>query len=377
MTAQAQKVAPLIVLLVFAVSHSPAEQDVHATWNAQGLLKYQNLSTNGTTNFEQNWNFAVTGSEGAPWKLSLDTTFPNPAYPIRTTEIIAYDGTNIYSVVYSSNRLDTTGGDVQVVPGNGQYPARVCSGPFPVDHSSACGVIWFAFFAGRYLNESNSRARFPDLLVTEARIDPMAWICDLEYKLTGAPPGSIISRARYFANSSYLLKDSLDYPELDEPETLVQDAVFANRVSQYAQLKSEDLVRAVYELQQSAPALGSATVPKAFICTLAAVPGRPDLLGGRFEGNVASLVESVSSNMLPELHGQVIVEDRRVRTKDVKNGKWRKDVYYQLDQTGWITDTNDTIIQSALGQRPLMKPVSLPHRASVRRKLNAGTSVTP
>lgn len=50
--------------------------------------------------------------------------------------------------------------------------------------------------------------------------------------------------------------------------------------------------------------------------------------------------------MLPTLTGRITVQDRRLRSKGSKT--WRREAFYILPTSNWITDTNDPVIKAAL-----------------------------
>jgi len=353
--------------LVCALASGSGAQAAHAMWVAEGLVNCQILTVDGKTNFEQAWTFSVYGEDAGPWKMMLETTFPSARLPIKTREILGFDGTNIYSVVYSSNRIDMSGGTVKIVAGDDHYPGQVCPGPYPVDYSSTVGFLWFAFFGGQHLEATNSRARFPNLLVTDARRDPMAWICDLDYSLTNLTGGALVNRAQFIANKNYLAKDSLDYPNLDEPEIPEQNSLFETQVQQYGDLKNEELARSTYELEELASASKGVFFPRRFTCFNSPLPSRPDLRGCLFNGEVTNFSESRQTSVMPEIIGTLTVEDRRARVKEKATGKWRRDVYYSLGDQGWITDTNDPVFQAAVAQKPLFARISFAGSAVPRR----------
>ncbi len=262
-------------------------------------------------------------------------------------EIIACDGKNIYGVLYSPESVKTTmDGGVKVVPSKGSSPARVSGGPYPVDYSSAVGLIWLAFFGGHYVDKSETQIPFPNLLVPDARQDPMAWACDMNYKLAQNNSDSLISSAQFLLNGGRLSNYTIDYPEMDEPGDNAALQHFFDSLHEYKSIGKESLARSIYYLDESTN-LNGLLIPTKFRCTLAPMPNNLYIKGNFFYAVVTNIViEQSSSPLLPDLKGSVWVEDRRLRIKN--SDYWRKDVYYSLGSDGWITDTNDARIQAAL-----------------------------
>jgi len=173
----------------------------------------------------------------------------------------------------------------------------------------------------------------------------------------------LLTFGSFVVNSNYFLKSGLDYPQLDDPVNEAELTTVTEQVKQYAALKGDTAVRAVYQLDES-QSINNTSLPKRFHCEVAPPPNRPDLRGGRFRGVVTNYLASVEWNPMPDLFGRVVVEDRRLRTKEAH--QWRKEVYYALPNDKWITDTNDPRIIQAISKAPMRPRADSAHYARMR-----------
>lgn len=337
------------VLLAFL--HVYADSNPHQGYSASGILTYTAKRTDGRILINQEWHFELSEHANGKWEMEVSTKYPNPSIPIETTSYLAYNGYDIYSVVYSSNRIDVRDGRIEVVQGNGEYPGRVSSGPYPIDHSSAVGALWLAFISGRYLPLSGEATNLPNLLVTDARKDPSAWTCQFEYELTNSNARRLLFSGRYLKMDGYIRSDPQSYAELDFAQTGEELDNLLHAFKQYSELTGDQRLRASYNLLSSTNIEGI-MIPLEFECVLAPLPGRSDLAGGQLAGRITSVHFSTGVLQLPPIHGKIQVEDMRMRVKDPE--KWRRSVYYYLDDSKWITDTNSAVIQESVARSPFL-----------------------
>jgi len=336
-----------------------SEAAFNPLYAAQGELVFESIRDQQKVVFRQVFRFNVAEDETHKWRLDLDTEYPDPKLPIKSLEKVAYDGKDVYSVVYSPQRtVRTATGQTQLVPNepiaSNQFPARVCSGPYPIDHSSAIGLIWLAFLSGNHLDQSIQKVRFPNLLTTYARRDPMAWICDLDYALAQSEKRPLLTWGRFSVNKSYISKSTLAYPQMDEPETPSDYTRVQKQIAQYSALSGDLLTRASYYLEET-NAINGVLIPQRFRCEVQSVPDYPTITG-RFEGIVTNTTPAPrDTKLMPSLLGKIHVQDRRVRYKN--RSSFRREVYYDLGSSGWITDTNEPAIMTALAAKPARRVI--------------------
>ena len=328
-------------IYIFGVYRGIASTEFEALYSARGKLQYT-VRTNDVPILEQEFKFSFLEGVGGQWRLDLSTTTPDQNR-INSTEILSFDLTNIYSITYSDARLEThLGSQPRVITGNSSYPARVCAGPFPIDHGPTAGLIWLAFVGGRYVDPTKKSQALPNLLVLpDARHDPMAWACSLDHvELSGGTRPLLLS-GQFRLDTNYLHGDSLQFGALDEPETEQDLQRFNSQIALYRSTSRARLVRASYRVERTSH-LGSIDIPEKFSADVASPLVIPDAYSGMttisIDGVVTDIVEHPSIELLPPLKGQVTVQDRRVRVKNARS--WRREVYYPLTNLNWVTDTN-------------------------------------
>jgi hypothetical protein len=252
------------------------------------------------------------------------------------------------SVLYSPNRLDTRNGQIKVVPGNDQYPALICSSLFPIDHGWSAKLIWLAFVGGEYVDAAKKQIKFPDLMFGNPREDPMAWICDFEYDLVpGANGQSLIHSGTFRVNPKYISDNPLAYPEVDEFQDKMTAAKWRYEIQEYKKLGGHSLTQSAYQLDEMTN-LNGMMIPTKFHYNLFNAFNEQFRI--YYDGAVTNITFPETANLMPVLKGEINVQDRRVRFKNAKS--WRPDVFYELDQSGWIADTNDPRIKAALARVP-------------------------
>ncbi|MEQ2010526.1 MAG: hypothetical protein ABMA26_27380, partial [Limisphaerales bacterium] len=340
------RVGAIIAALTLAVlSQCKAEDTFNPAYCAEGVVGFST-----STGFKQDFHFRLFKDAARKWKLEVQTQYPSAEMPLRSREILSFDGTNIFSVLYSPDKVEfRPGGKAVVVPATrNEHPGRVCTGPYPVDHSSAVGAIWLAFLSADYLDDSRRRVGFPNLLTSNARSDPEAWSCDFDYAITNRGQRRLLHQGRFVMNTNHLRANINGYPELDEPSGREEILKSQSKLQWLRVACSNSPLYAVYSAEEVAE-VGGSMVPSRF-------GSKIFLLG---TSNVAWTIQGVVTNFptpsavqtLPELEGNVMVQDRRVRFKTPT--AWRRDVFYSLDSSGWVIDTNNAKIVAALSRSSL------------------------
>jgi len=318
-------------------------------YSASGELRFQQVLSNGVVLYEEIWQFTLDEDAIGKWKLEIYTTFPDKSLPVSVTNIISCDKTNIYSVDYSSDIVETPiGGKPKVVPLKTEsYAAVISAGCYPIDESSEVGVIWLAFLGGDYLDPDKTQTRFPNLLVPDPRRDPRAWDCDLKYSLIRSTNHWLISSGEYILQRAYIRKSAVDYPEMDEPIGERQIETFKEAFSRYKNLKSASTVTSDYHLDETTN-LNGRLLPTRFHSNLG-LEDKSDV-SDSFICVVSNVAISATTDLMPPLRGTIRVEDRRMRFKDGRT--FRKDVTYTLSRNVWPTDNNDPRMSSLTAARP-------------------------
>lgn len=344
----------LLICSTSAVIAAQTESFV-AQYDAKGELVYRQRDTNNVVRFEQKWYFDLAESTAGQWRLKIDTTYPDPKMRIRSSEIIAFDGTNIYDLNRSPDKVVAAQGTEPIVlPNtNGDAAAQIGPGPFPIDSSSAVGLIWLVFLGGNYLNVARHNARIPDLTVTAARRDPLAWICDFQYELVAGGQHELIKSGAFRLNTNYLSKSFSDIPELDVPQGEQASGRYGATIAAVQKLSGDMLARSSFQVDHFEATHGL-SIPQQFHCLLAAPPEAVLELGNNYppmtlDGTVTNITFDVTMGLIPDITGRTTVADRRFRVRSEDH--FRRYVSYELDTNGWIMDTNDATLIKAVARR--------------------------
>src|SRR5208283_4487762 len=285
-----------------------AQTSAALTYCASGELKFQQVVSNGIGGYEEIWSFTLTKDIVGKWKLAISSTSPDKQLPICVINIISCDRTNIYSITYSSDFIDTPfGSSPKLVPKKTEsYPAVITAGCYPIDASSAVGVIWLAFCGGDYLDQDKTQTRFPNLLVPDPRRDPGAWDCDLQYCLTGSGKSRLLVAGKYVIQQAYIRNSAIDYPEMDEPMNDNERESFQRTFSRYKTLKAASTITSAYYSDEITN-LNGIFIPIRFHADL----GLEDVsdYSDRFVGVVTNIVIAETTNLMPPLRGLITVED--------------------------------------------------------------------
>lgn len=352
----AVSVLTLITHWVSAVSFVPA-------YCADGIVTYQHLADGTNVAFEQTYRFSVMEDETGRWRLEIATTLPIAKVPLSTREIISFDGKNIYSALYSSQVVLTpVGENPQVVSADPHQviPARVCAGPYPIDHSSVAGFIWLAFIGGEYVSSTSGVHRFPNLLVSNARKNPEAWSCDLDCTLIPLATKPLIGEARFILNPAYLSANQLDYPDMDAATTPDELESLQKVLLQCQSLLGALRTRAELRVVQT-DKFNGLVVPVKINCVVFPTSGTGR---GRFEGLVTNLSAREIEGLLPTLNTLAQVEDRRVRFKTDK--VFLSSVSYPLQKGEWIVSTNDSRIRTVVSKAQPLQIVKKTFRGAYK-----------
>jgi hypothetical protein len=336
------KMETLGIALIFLSCSLAYSQDSFAPlFTAEGIVEEHLLDASGKILTTNQFPFKVSVDSNGWWQIAFQTYFPQ--WSLTSTEHISCNGTDIFSALYSDKRLDENYKPVNNLPlENHEHPAQVYHGPFPVDYSSRVGLLWIAFVGGEFVNQNTIQP--PDLLAANARTDPEAWSTDFQYKLLVESPNPLIASGTFFLDKAKLASDVTGYPEIDEP---ADSKTMLQRIERLKAAKNDELLRSTYSLQQSELIEGIRT-PKQFSATHCYDPGSVQGSSARIEwyGEVTNIIaHPAPTQLLPPIIGRINVEDCRFRSRP--RARFQNDIWYKLDQTGWVLSTNDSRLQKA------------------------------
>jgi hypothetical protein len=330
-----------IALIYLSCSPAYSRDSFTPLFIVKGIVEEHLLDASGKILRTDRFPFTVSADTSGRWQMVLQTYFPQ--WSLTSTNHISYNGTDIFSVLYSDKILDRDLKPANNLPlENHEHPAQVYRGPFPVDFSSRVGFLWIAFVGGEFVNQNTIQP--PDLLAANARTDPEAWTTDFQYKLLTASPNPLIATGTFLLDKAKIASDLMGYPEMDEP---TDSKAMLQRVKRLKAAKNDELLRSTYSLQET-ELIGDVRIPKKFSATHSYDPGSVQGPSSRIEwyGQVTNIIaHPAPTQLLPPIIGRINVEDWRFRLRT--RTLFRNDIWYKLDQTGWVLSTNDSRIQGA------------------------------
>ena len=353
-----KRLVRLLIVLATICFQSYAETVFEPSYSARGILKYQHINETNKIDYEQNWMFGIQEDSMGRWKMEVHTQMPIANLPLRSNEYISYDRTNIYSVLYSPDEVVMSkGAPAKLIAGDDKSPAQVSVGPYPEDYSVG-GIIWLAFVGGRYLDAASDQMVFPDLIVASPRLDIAAWSCDFHYDLVKSANRPLIYSGQFILNTNYLPKRSIDCVQINDAESEDELENNENYLKQLRTLTNSDsLIRSTYQVDET-NIVNGVFIPAKFHCDVFA--RESSMAHNHIEVVVTNLMPFGTANLMPQLDGLITVEDRRLRIKD--KAHWRPFVLYNLDTSGWITDTNDPRILAAATKKIPNLRIVVAHR---------------
>jgi hypothetical protein len=340
----------VILLTLLTVNTVNAEDSFLPIYSAQGVFRYAQRYDQRVIEPEY-WNYEVSVDSLKHWKIIIHARPVVNGLTIISDTTTVYDGTNIYSL--------TSGDVIKVDPTNPTHfekvnvknpvqVANICVGPYPLDSSSAVGIIWLAYIAGENLDPEISKVKFPNLSVSDARMDPMAWSCDFNYELVQSSKYKIVKSGKYIVNPLYIKPHFSDYLELDEPSNGGADDRQMFYKYDYLRNITNEQVAAVYTLDV-ATNLSGIVIPTVFHLEI-----NTDTIGfgtngySIFDGVITKIQATTNQSLFPMLGEDVTVRDRRLRIKTMGSSSYRKEVVYKISDGIWPISTNDARVQAAI-----------------------------
>jgi hypothetical protein len=338
----------LLIAPVLCGARNKPQDAFSPLYSVKGLITYTRKIGHDEAK-PRYWPYSVAEDRERHWRITIRSDDSFRGTPLRSKVSIAYDGTNVYSLtdadVFRIDPLDpfhlqrmTNTGPVSV--------GKICPGPYPIDSSSVVGTIWLAYLSGACLDPAVSKTRLPDLAVSDARMDPMAWSCDFVYELLGTTDRPTLKSGRFDINPAYVRPTFSDYPDLDEPPNSgTRNTQLFYSFARIKALKRSTTV-AVYVLEGTTN-IDGVSVPTRFrveVPTSAMGFGKGYL---RFDGLATNCQAGRIESLLPPLRGSVTMRDRRMRVKVKGAPTYRSEVVYVVTNDVWATDTNDPRVKAA------------------------------
>lgn len=355
----------LAVFLLFHAANSNAQDSFSPVYVVQGIIKEQAITKTGGLTVIDEYPFEFREDAEGHWQMSRKDYIKQ--WDMHTTLLLAYNGSDIFGVLYSDKTLGPDNKPINnPPPEQDEHTAAVTRGPFPIDYGPPVSLLWIAFCGGEHIS-NNPTQTIPCILFPDGRNEPPAWATTFEPTLLAGSANPLISTGLFVLRTNIPL-DLTNYQELSEPATSEELEAIIQGIKRINKAKPDSLLCATYSLEDS-KVLGNRRVPTRFagIRYYSGADGpEPSRPLGRWDVTVTNIItNAVPTPPLPQVIGKFDVQDFRFmqRTKN----KFFATMFYQLPQTGWVISTNDPFFKTEHGQNMVRlntRQSSTPRRAA-------------
>jgi hypothetical protein len=269
--------------------------------------------------------FSVSLGSDNRWQMSL-VNYWDDSKEKTTTNFVAYDGTNIFTALYSKYYLDTkTFSAVEKKKIMGA--PTIGKGPFPIHGTPAMGLLWVAFLSGDYLRGGDTN-RIPNLLLSDLDTDPTAWCADFRTRMLENSSNPLVKEGFFELNKDYISDDLMDYPNVEEPMSERSAFVLSEILNTLKDIEEDRFLSSHYILSDSIK-MNEITIPKEFRSSFYTLPKRDEkaYLCGKRTGTITNVTFNAKAvPMIPQMEGSQIVRDTRFMFKD--EHKFRNTISY-------------------------------------------------
>ena len=299
--------------------------------------------------------FSVSLGSDNRWQMSLVDYWDSKEKT--TTNFVAYDGTNIFTALYSNYYLDTeTFSAVEKKKIMGA--PTIGKGPFPIHGSPAMGLLWVAFLSGDYLRGGDTN-RIPNLLRSDLYTDPTAWCADFRTRMLENSSNPLVKEGFFELNKDYISDDLMDYPNVEEPMSERSAFVLSEILNTLKDIEEDGFLNSHYILSDSIK-MNEITIPKEFRSSFYTLPKRDEkaYLCGKRTGTITNVTFNAKAvPMIPQMEGSQIVRDSRFMFKD--EHKFRNTISYFVTNQ-WELSMDDIEREKAdrlyVGSRGMFAP---------------------
>jgi hypothetical protein len=336
---------PLIAIVLLDCNIIQAEDLYRPIYIAEGVISQALFDMDGRAIRTNEAQFTISFDKDGRWQITLQSYLTK--WAITSTEHISYNGTDVFSVIYSDKRIDRQKKPVSNLPLEAnRHPARICPGPFPIDNGQRVGLLWLAFLGGEYVVAPHAMKMPPNLLAPLPRRDPGAWVADFQYKLLNESLSPLIASGSFVLDKIKVSSDLIDYPEIDEPTDVDQMESVNQSIKRLKAANNDDLIRSSYSLLESRPYTNDISIPMHFTATSFSPIGTSSghIPSVRWDGLVTNIIiDTPSMQILPPIIGKIDVEDRRFLQRTATH--FLNGVFYPLDSNGWLVSTSNPAFQ--------------------------------
>jgi hypothetical protein len=208
-------------------------------YTAEGVVKYELLDEKMEVDLSYDYPFSVSVGANNCWQIrqALPESF--------MTNLVAYDGTNVYSVSTADRYRDREG--IVHMMEKPQTGAPIISpSKFPIGKVSSVYFLWLAYAGGDYLIQEKQERIPCDSY--NALTHPGAWCSDFKYKLFSGKLNNIISEGTFVFNKKYVSERTEDCPYIDEPVGELNIKYFNEKIKILNNIKNDNFIFSTYSL---------------------------------------------------------------------------------------------------------------------------------
>ena len=324
-------------------------------YTAEGVVRYEVLDEKMEVDMSFDYPFSVSVGANNCWQIrqALPESF--------MTNLVAYDGTNVYSVS-TADRYRDREGVVHMMEKPQTGTPIISPGKFPLGKVSGVYFLWLAYAGGDYLIQEKQERIPCDFY--NALTHPSAWCSDFKYKLFSGKINNIVSEGAFVFNKKYVSERTEDYPYIDEPVGELNINYFNEKIKTLNNIKNENFIFSTYSLINK-KSLNDLEIPTVFSSEKFSIPAtssESSHCSERIKGNVTNIIYSPGPvPLIPVFSGSVIMRDMRFATKTATG--FRNSIWYNTTNE-WILSTNDPI-QKIAGSDKLSPKPTKPYKRSL------------
>ena len=316
-------------------------------YTAEGVVRYEILDEKMEVSLSCDYPFSVSVGANNCWQIrqALPESF--------MTNLVAYDGTNVYSVSTADRYRDREG--IVHMMEKPQTGAPIISpSKFPIGKVSGVYFLWLAYAGGDYLIQEKQERIPCDSY--NALTHPGAWCSDFKYKLFSGKLNNIISEGMFVFNKKYVSESTKDYPCIDEPVGELNIKYFNEKIKILNNIKNDNFIFSTYSLINK-KSLNDFEIPTIFLSEKFSIPATSSDISRcceRLKGNVTNIIYSPGPMpLIPVFTGRVYMRDMRFAVKTATG--FRNSIWYNTTNE-WILSTNDPVLKRAGSEELSPKP---------------------
>jgi len=316
-------------------------------YTAEGVVRYEVLDEKMEVGMSFDYPFSVSVGANNCWQIRQ--ALPESVM----TNLVAYDGTNVYSIS-TADRYRDREGVVHMMEKPQTGAPIIKPSKFPIGEVSGVYFLWLAYAGGDYLIQEKQERIPCDFY--DALIHPGAWCSDFKYKLFSGKINNIVSEGAFVFNKKYVSERTEDYPYIDEPESELNINYFNENIEKLKNIKNDNFIFSTYSLIDK-KSLNDLEIPTVFSSEKFSIPATSSdssRCSERLKGNVTNIIYSPGPvPLIPVFTGRVFMRDMRFAVKTATG--FRNSIRYNTTNE-WILSTNDPILKKAGSDTLSSKP---------------------